>query len=147
LPNQLPNYPFVDVAGKPTTRVDFSEPVDGMEAPWGMAQLTFLPTQARCRGRRRGGRADRLGASAPGPLHLPAAAAVPRHHLRQAGADGDSAPTAPRWPGPAAKPRSRTLTAPLWRALDALHPQLWRAGRQFPASTTVMRQMLADGEL
>jgi len=36
---------------------------------------------------------------------------------------------------------------PLWAALDALHPHLWKQGRQFPASTNVMRQMLADGEL
>jgi putative thiamine transport system substrate-binding protein len=38
-------------------------------------------------------------------------------------------------------------TAPLWAALDALHPHLWKQGRQFPASSAVMRQMLADGEL
>ncbi len=38
-------------------------------------------------------------------------------------------------------------TAPLWAALDALHPHLWKQGKQFPASNTVMRQMLADGEL
>ena len=37
----LPGFQYVDVAGKPTTRLDFSEPVDGLEAPWGMAQLTF----------------------------------------------------------------------------------------------------------
>ncbi|MEY4344536.1 MAG: hypothetical protein RL032_368, partial [Pseudomonadota bacterium] len=36
----LPSYAMVDVQGKPTTRIDFSEPVEGMEAPWGMAQLT-----------------------------------------------------------------------------------------------------------
>jgi putative thiamine transport system substrate-binding protein len=38
-------------------------------------------------------------------------------------------------------------TASLWPALDALHPHLWKQGRQFPANNTVMRQMLADGEL
>jgi putative thiamine transport system substrate-binding protein len=38
-------------------------------------------------------------------------------------------------------------TAALWSMLDALHPVLWRQGKQFPASSTVMRQMLADGEL
>ena len=36
-------------------------------------------------------------------------------------------------------------TAPLWSALDALHPHLWKQGKQFPANNTVMRQMLADG--
>jgi putative thiamine transport system substrate-binding protein len=44
---QLPNFAFVDVAGKPTTQIDFAEPVQGMEAPWGMAQLTFYVDTAR----------------------------------------------------------------------------------------------------
>jgi putative thiamine transport system substrate-binding protein len=39
------------------------------------------------------------------------------------------------------------LTAPLWAALDALHPALWRSGKQFPATNVVMRQMMSDGEL
>ena len=39
------------------------------------------------------------------------------------------------------------ISAPLWAAIDRLHPHLWKQGRQFPASNTVMRQMLADGEL
>jgi putative thiamine transport system substrate-binding protein len=38
-------------------------------------------------------------------------------------------------------------SAPLWTYLDALHPHLWRAGRQFPASPAAIRQMVADGEL
>ena len=49
----LPNYAQVDTAGKPTTRIDFSEPVEGMEAPWGMAQLTFYADSARRARRRR----------------------------------------------------------------------------------------------
>jgi putative thiamine transport system substrate-binding protein len=44
----LPNSAgLVDVQGKPTTRLDFSEPVDGLEAPWGMAQLTFMADSQR----------------------------------------------------------------------------------------------------
>ena len=38
----LPNYRFVDTDGKPTTLVDFTVPTDGLEAPWGMAQLVFM---------------------------------------------------------------------------------------------------------
>ena len=44
---RLPAYANVDTVGKPTTRIDFSEPVDGMEAPWGMAQLTFYADSRR----------------------------------------------------------------------------------------------------
>ncbi|MEI8171838.1 MAG: ABC transporter substrate-binding protein, partial [Rhodoferax sp.] len=43
----LPSFAYVDVKGKPTTRIDFSEPVDGLEAPWGMAQLTFFADSKR----------------------------------------------------------------------------------------------------
>ena len=57
-------------------------------------------------------------------------------------------------PGPrAAVPsghRRRALasaTAPLWTYLDALHPHLWRAGRQFPQNAAAIRQMMSDGEL
>ena len=32
----------VDTAGKPTTRIDFAEATEGLESPWGMAQLTFF---------------------------------------------------------------------------------------------------------
>jgi putative thiamine transport system substrate-binding protein len=37
--------------------------------------------------------------------------------------------------------------APLWRFLDALHPHLWRGGKQFPQNSAALRQMMADGEL
>ena len=43
----LPNYRLVDVAGKPTTAVDFTVPVEGLEAPWGMAQIVFIYDTAR----------------------------------------------------------------------------------------------------
>ncbi|MCV4639280.1 ABC transporter substrate-binding protein, partial [Escherichia coli] len=37
------------------------------------------------------------------------------------------------------------VTAPLWRYLDALHPALWRAGKDFPASPARMDAMLNQG--
>ena len=44
-------------------------------------------------------------------------------------------------------PAMATATAPLWTYLDALHPQLWRAGKQFPQNAAAVRQMMSDGEL
>ena len=43
----LPNFALVDTAGKPTTRIDFAEATEGLESPWGMAQLTFFADGAR----------------------------------------------------------------------------------------------------
>ena len=147
----LPSYAKVDVAGKPTTRIDFSEPVEGMEAPWGMAQLTFYADSTRVP--LPPTRLAELLAWArkhPGRFTYPK---PPQFHgttflkqvLIEAGADRQAL-YAPLNAASAPDSFART-TAPLWAALDALHPQLWKQGRQFPASTTVMRQMLADGEL
>ena len=143
----LPNYQWVDVTGKPTTRSDFSEPVDGMEAPWGMAQFTFF--------------ADRKRVPKP-PLSMADLAAFARANpgrvsysrppdftgttfLKQAllELNTDRAPLYK-----SVTPEAFTkATAPLWPYLAALHPHLWRAGKQFPQTPAAIRQMMADGEL
>lgn len=143
----LPAYANVDTVNKPTTRIDFSEPVDGMEAPWGMAQLTFfgdgrkLPNPPKSL-------AELLAFAKrhPGRFTYPK---PPEFHgttflkqvLLETSADRQpfNAPVQPDAFG--------RLTAPLWSTLDALHPTLWRQGRQFPANSAAMRQMMADGEL
>jgi putative thiamine transport system substrate-binding protein len=144
---QLPNYRFVDTVGKPTTRVDFSEPVDGLEAPWGMAQLTFFADSKRLATPPQSvAELTAWAQRTPGRFTYPK---PPQFHgttfvkqvLLETVADRSVFSRPYDAAGFAAQ------TAPLWRALDALHPHLWRGGKQFPASTTVMRQMLADGEL
>ena len=69
-----------------------------------------------------------------------------RQHLRQAGAAG-SAPDRKPFYAPHSADIFAAATAPLWTTLEALHPHLWKQGKQFPANSTLMRQMLADGEL
>jgi putative thiamine transport system substrate-binding protein len=144
---QLPNHAWVDTAGKPTTRIDFSEPVDGMEAPWGMAQLTFHADRRRVAQPPRS--AAELLAWArrqPGRFTYPR---LPQFHgttfvkqvLSELAADRRVLQA------PATAAVFAAATGPLWDHLDQLHPLLWRQGRQFPANNLVMRQMLADGEL
>ena len=143
----LPAFRYVDVAGKPTTRIDFSEPVDGMEAPWGMAQLTFF--------------ADRKQLPSP-PRSMAALLDLARTHSGRL-----SYPRPPDFHGttfvkqalleltpdrtvlyrPFSTPAMPAVTAPLWSYLDALHPHLWRAGKQFPNNAAAIRQMMSDGEL
>ena len=83
----LPNYRLVDAQGKPTTAVDFTVPVEGLEAPWGMAQIVFIYDTARVSDppREHDG-AARLGRSPSRPLHLSRPAGFHRHHLPEAGA-------------------------------------------------------------
>lgn len=143
----LPNHAKVDVAGKPTTHVDFSEPVDGLEAPWGMAQLTFYADGARVA--QPPGSIDELIAWARANAGRFTYPRPPAFHgstfLKQVLMER-SADRKPLY-APHRAEMFAAVTAPLWSALDVLHPLLWKQGRQFPASNTVMRQMLADGEL
>ncbi|MBO6805317.1 MAG: ABC transporter substrate-binding protein, partial [Thalassospira sp.] len=44
---QTPNFAYVDVEGKPTVVNDFTVPTDGLEAPWGMAQVSFYYDTAK----------------------------------------------------------------------------------------------------
>ena len=143
----LPSYALVDTVGKPTTRIDFSEPVDGMEAPWGMAQLTFYADSARVATLPTSvAELTEWAKKNPGRFTYPK---PPQFHgttfLKQVLLESSAERKAFYMP-------HRTddfsrATAPLWAALDTLHPHLWKQGRQFPANNTVMRQMLADGEL
>ncbi|TWO71757.1 ABC transporter substrate-binding protein [Caenimonas sedimenti] len=144
---QLPSYRWVDTEGKPSTRMDFSEPVAGMEAPWGMAQFTFFADRARVPEPPRSMAALLAFARAqPGRVTYPR---PPNFHgttfLKQAllEATPDRAPLYQAFT-PAAMER---VTAPLWTYLDALRPHLWRAGRQHPQNAAAIRQMMADGEL
>jgi putative thiamine transport system substrate-binding protein len=143
----LPNHRWVDVTGKPTTRIDFSEPVDGLEAPWGMAQFTFFADRRRLASPPRSMQALlELARAQPGRITHPR---PPNFHgttfLKQAllEAVADRA-VLDRPFTPAAFERA---TAPLWPFLDALQPHLWRAGRQHPQNAAAVRQMMADGEL
>lgn len=143
----LPNFALVDVDGKPTTIVDFAEGTEGLESPWGMAQLTFFADGAKL---------DTppmsmmelldLARDEPGRVTYPA---PPDFHgttfVKQALAEtiDDRA----MLPLSIDKAEFTEATKPLFEFLDQLHPYLWREGKQFPPSQAQVTQMLADSEL
>lgn len=143
----LPNFRYVDTAGKPTTLSDFSVPTDGLESPWGMAQLTFFADSRRLPQPPQG-MSDLLALARqqPGRISYPR---LPDFHgttfVKQVLLEHTRDATA------LARPHSAeafaSVTAPLWSFLDTLHPHLWRGGRQFPQNAGAIRQMVADGEL
>lgn len=143
----LPHFRHVDTAGKPTTLNDFSVPTDGLESPWGMAQLTFFADSQRLpRPPQSMAELLALARQQPGRLSYPR---LPDFHgttfVKQALLEHT------RDTGALGRPFSADafagVTAPLWAFLDALHPHLWRGGRQFPQNAGAIRQMVADGEL
>jgi putative thiamine transport system substrate-binding protein len=145
----LPAFANVDVKGKPTTLQDFAEPVNGMEAPWGMAQLTFMADAQRVARPPRDLPAWLAFAAAhPGRTSYPR---PPDFHgmtfLKQMLLDLTPLPDRRALYQAVSPEAFARFTAPLWKTLDSLHPHLWRGGKQFPTSAAALRQMMSDGEL
>ena len=143
----LPSYQYVDVVGKPTTRIDFSEPVQGLEMPWGMAQLTFFADSKRVPAPPRSmpelltfAKANAGRVTYPRPPNFHGMTFI-KQALVEVNADS-AALYQPVTPEALAR-----AGAPLWAYLDALHPHLWRGGKQFVQNAAAMRQMMSDGEL
>ncbi len=144
---QLPNFRFVDVEGKPTTRVDFAEATEGLESPWGMAQLTFFGDSVRL-GDPPLSMAELLvlAKDNPGTITYPA---PPDFHgttfVKQVLAETISDPGL--LPISVTREEFTDASRPMFEFLDLLHPHLWRQGRQFSQSQAQVTQMMADGEL
>ncbi|MEK9896474.1 MAG: ABC transporter substrate-binding protein, partial [Burkholderiaceae bacterium] len=145
--NRLPNWPLVDVAGKPSVILDFAVPTEGYESPWGMAQLTFFADSRRLP-KPPQSMADLLALARanPGRITYPR---PPNFHgttfVKQALLETTANPAALLQP--MAPTQATAALAGLWQYLDALHPHLWRQGRQFVQNQGAMRQMFTDGEL
>jgi len=144
---ELPNFSLVDIDGKPTTLVDFAEGTEGLESPWGMAQLTFFGDGAKLSTPPMSMMELLDFAKAePGRITYPA---PPDFHgttfVKQALAEtiGERA----LLPLSIDKAAFIAAAKPLFDYLDALHPHLWREGRQFPPAQAQVTQMLSDGEL
>ena len=143
----LPHFQWVDTQGKPTTLVDFSVPTEGLESPWGMAQLTFFADSQRLpKPPQSMAELLALARSQPGRITYPR---PPNFHgttfIKQALLE--HAPDVKRLSQPVTAAVLEAQAAPLWRYLDALHPHLWRGGKQFPQNSAAVMQMMADGEL
>jgi putative thiamine transport system substrate-binding protein len=141
----LPNWRYVDTL-QPVSE-DFSIPTEGAESPWGGAQLTFI--------------AERNITEQP-PQTPQALLAFAKTHPGTV-----TYPRPPDFTGTAfleqllitlttqsqalkIAPDSATfaeVTAPLWQYLDALHPFLWREGKDFPPTPARMDALLNNGVL
>ena len=143
----LPNYRYVDTDGKPTTLFDFAEGVEGLEAPWGMAQLTFFGDGAKIASPP-GSMADLLGFATAHRARVTYPAPPDFHgttFLKQVLYETIADPSV--LPMSIDRDQFAAASGPLFAMLDALHPHLWRTGKQFPQSQAQVTQMLADGEL
>ena len=143
----LPNWPLVDVTGKPATVTDFTLPTDGFESPWAMAQLVFEYDTARLQNPPQ--TLDSLlewAISNPGRFTYPQPPDyLGTTFLKQVlyGVMTDPAVLQ----SPVDEATYPDQTAPLWAYLDRLHPALWRAAQAFPQNEPALGQLLADAEV
>jgi putative thiamine transport system substrate-binding protein len=142
-----PNYALVDVKGKPTTKQDFSESVDGLEAPWGMAQLTFFADGTKVPNPPRSiAELTAFAAANPGRVSYPA---PPDFHgttfIKQVLYETIKYPRVLAEPATSLEWKANSLR---WStSLYDLHKFCWREGKQFPKSQADVTNMVADGEL
>ena len=143
----LPNAALVDWQGKPTTRLDFTIPTEGLESPWGMAQLVVLHDAAAVPEPPRTALALLAWAEAhPGRLTYPAPPDfIGTTFLKQL--LYATIPDPARLQQPVEPEEFAQLTGPLWQRLDQVRPHLWRGGRTFPGSGQVQHQLLDAGEV
>lgn len=143
----LPNWPLVDVAGKPATVTDFTLPTEGFESPWAMAQLVFEHDSARLQDPPQ--TLDSLlewAQANPGRFTYPQPPDyLGTTFLKQVlyGVMADPA----LLQSPVDEAAYEAQVAPLWAFLDRLHPVLWREAKAFPQNEPALGQLLADGEI
>ena len=145
--DRLPNYRYVDVENKPTVAVDFTVPVEGLEAPWGMAQLVFFHDAASLAEPPRSAAelADWI-AKNPGRFTYPQPPDfVGTTFLKQLLVQ--LAPDPVILQQPATEESFAAAAAPLFAWLDRTRENLWRNGRAYPQDYGSLRRLFADGEV
>ncbi len=142
---QLPSWQYVDKTLP--VDVDFSEPTNGLEAPWGVGQLVFIH--------------DKM------TLNNPPESFSEMLSYAKAFPNRLTYPRPPEFHGtsflkallieltgndqalqqPVSEDNFELVTKPLWRYLDEFHTVAWRGGKQFPAGTAETIQLLDDGQI
>ena len=143
---ELPNYANVNTANDVTV-TDFQEPVDGMEAPWLLAQFVLYYDEAYTPDPPRTPEAILAYAEEnPGRLTYPQPPDFTgTTFLKQilVSLEGSADPFLDPFEGAEDEARLEALFA----YLDELHPHLWRQGRAFPAGAPALRALMSDGEI
>ena len=144
---QLPNFVYVDTVNKPTVLVDFTEPTEGYESPWGMAQLNFIydsavlsnpPTSMR--------KLLEHARNYPGRITYPAPPDyMGSTFLKQVLYETIADPTILQ--KPVVEADFAQHTRGVVQFLDEISPHLWQRGANYPRDSSQLERLLADNEV
>ena len=143
----LSNFRFTDPEALPALINDFAIPTDGLESPWGRAQLVFGYDNTRISSPPRSADALKSWIMAnPGRFTFPLPPAfVGTTFLKQVLLE--VTPDQSVLMQPAEPEKVDAVLAPLWAWLEEVTPSLWRSGGHYPANSTEMMQLLGDREI
>lgn len=144
--DRLPNQKWVDWS-RASVRNDFGEPVEGLESPWGSAQVVMIYDTKRTP-QPPATIAELLTwiRSHPGRFAYPAppdftGSVFVRHVFYRVSGEVDL------WQQKLDEKRFERAAAETYRVLLDLAPYLWRQGKTYPESPIRLSQLFADGEV
>ncbi|MGB3225337.1 MAG: ABC transporter substrate-binding protein [Desulforhopalus sp.] len=143
---KLPNQQYVNWSS-PTVKNDFGTPVDGMESPWGSAQMVMIHDSAKTPQPPQSVAAliDWIKAN-PGRFTYPAppdftGSVFVRHIFYHAAGSFD------KWQGEYSEAEFNKAAEATYAILRDLKKFLWRNGDTYPDSPVRMNTLFADGQI
>lgn len=144
--DRLPNQKLVDWS-RASVRNDFGEPVDGLESPWGSAQVVMIYDSQKTP-RPPATMAELLAwiRSHPGRFAYPAppdftGSVFVRHVFYHVSGEVEA------WQQNLDEKQFERAASETYRVLLDLTPYLWRQGKTYPESPIRLSQLFADGEV
>lgn len=142
----LPNARFVDLSPGAPAALDFTVPVEGLEAPWRLAKFVFAHDSARVTPPASMAGFVDWAAAHPGRMtHPHPSNFMGATFLKQALVE--LAPDPAALQAPVTEESYAVAADVLWQWYDALRPHMWREGTAFPENESVQAQMLNDAEI
>ncbi|MGR5238051.1 ABC transporter substrate-binding protein [Vibrio alfacsensis] len=143
--DNLPSWQYVDKTLP--IDVDFSEPTEGLEAPWGVGQLVFIHDEETLNNPPRSfiemlsyAKAFPNRVTYPRPPEFHGTSFIKALLIELANND-------PALQKLVTEESFKTVTQPLWAYLEEFHKVAWRGGKLFPGGTAETVQLLDDGQI